>query len=167
MKHIKYNTPKNKVQSVKNELKYRINKSDNLQLFHIQKSFSYLSIFKNDDDEDCDSLYELILFKLKRMQSALKQNKFCCYEMYCKSLDLCIGCFEIYLHNDNIDISIINTKNMSAQYKSYFENIKDTKITIHNFTTDVYKTAMQQYYKAKALKVAWHLLENKSGYWWV
>ena len=38
MKHIKYKTPKNKVQSVKNELKHRINKSDKLQLFQIGRA---------------------------------------------------------------------------------------------------------------------------------
>jgi hypothetical protein len=108
---IKHNSPKTKVQIIKNELKHRINIANKTNVFNIQKAFSYLDVFKTDDDEDNDSIYSLIVFKLKRMQNTLKTDKYFWYDKYGKSLDWCINCFDIYL-NDNIEIDIkhINTK---------------------------------------------------------
>ena len=54
MKFIKYNTPKNKIQHVKNELKHRINVSNNAELYNIQKTFAYLPVLSNDIDDDFD-----------------------------------------------------------------------------------------------------------------
>ena len=167
MKFIKYNTPKNKIQHVKNELKHRINVSNNAELYNIQKTFAYLPVLSNDIDDDFESLYDLILFKLKRMQTTLKNIEYFWYDRYGKSLDCCIKCFEIYLNKEDIDIDKINLNNIDEIYKKYLDSLENREITISVFKGNLYKVALQDYYKEKALKVAWHLLENKSGNWWV
>lgn len=166
---IKYNSPKDKVQNVKNELKHRINAADKTNVFHIQKAFSYLDVLKQDDDEDNDSIYSLILFKLKRMRNALKNDDFFFYDKYAKSLDWCINCFNIYLDEDiKIDINNVNLKNIPCCYKKLihiFNADEITKISNHEF--NFYQIVITEYYKDKALKTAFHLLANKSRDWWV
>ena len=166
MKFIKYNTPKNKIQHVKNELKHRINVSNKNELYNIQKTFAYLPVLSKDVDYDFESLYDLILFKLKRMQTTLKNTEYYWYDRYGKSLDCCIKCFEIYLNKDDINTDKINLNNIDEPYKKYLNSIEDTETIISSFKGNLYKVTLQDYYKQKALKVAWHLLENKSGNWW-
>lgn len=176
-KTLSYKRNKDKTVKLRNELKAKINNAKSItELQDMKTAFEWLpTIAKYRWEDDFNSLYGYIHYKVKRMRKMLKSEKIYYYDMYGRSMDWFIHCMDIYFDDGNNKLgSKLNLNNIdkvfnetTARILLKYKNEKPQKLSKYLPPIDMFKMMSSDLYREKALNVAMGILKNKSEHWWL